>query len=162
LRSAVIAFPAAGIAVVLAAALALGLQRTRLRFEGAFVALCTLPLLVPGVALAIAIYTLYIRFGLLDSYTGMILAHVVHVMPLAILIVIPAIRSIPADLELAAMTLGATRRRAWADVTLRLLMPSLAAAGIVVFLNSFDEATLASFISGPNTESCRRRSSSPC
>lgn len=150
-RSLLIALPTALIAVIAATLLVIGLQRTRLPFKSAWVALSTLPMLVPGVALAVAMYGLLARFHLLDTYAGVILAHVVLTLPLAVLILWPAIRSLPADLELAAMTMGANRTRAWWDITVRLLTRSIAAAAIIVFLTSFDEAVLVSFISGPET-----------
>jgi ABC-type spermidine/putrescine transport system permease subunit II len=150
-RSLLIAFPVALLAVAAATLLVIGLQRTRLPFKEAVVALCTVPILVPGVALAVALYEFLARGGLLDSYLGVILAHTVYTLPVAVLVMWPAIRAIPPDLELVAMTLGAGRARAWFGVTLRLLAPALLASGIIAFVTSFDEATLVSFISGPRT-----------
>ncbi|MEV0390919.1 ABC transporter permease [Nonomuraea sp. NPDC050643] len=151
LRSLVIALPVALLAVGAATLLVIGLARTRLPYKNVLVAFSTLPLLVPGVALAVAVYGLLARLRILDTYLGIILAHAVTTLPLAVLILWPAIRAISSDLELAAMTLGARRARAWWDTTVRLLGPSVGAAMITVFLTSFDEAVLVSFISGPQT-----------
>lgn len=150
-RSLIVAIPTALLTVVAAALLTLGLRRTRLRFENAFIGFATLPILVPGVALAVALYESFARVGLLDTYLGVILAHSAITLPLAVLVMWPAMRSISNDLELVAMTLGAQRVRAWLEITARLLVPALAAAAILVFLTSFDEATLVSFITGPDT-----------
>jgi ABC-type spermidine/putrescine transport system permease subunit II len=150
-RSLLVAGPVAVAAVASAALLVLGLQRTKLPFKEGIIGLCTLPLLVPGVAFAVALYDFFARAGLLDSFVGVILAHTVYILPIAVLVLWPAIRNISPDLELAAMTMGARRAEAWLGVTMRLLAPSLIASAIIVFLTSFDEATLVAFITGPNT-----------
>ncbi|HEX4814673.1 MAG TPA: ABC transporter permease [Nonomuraea sp.] len=150
-RSLVVALPVALLAVGAATLLVVGLERTRLPYKNVLVAASTLPMLVPGVALAVAVYGLLASLRALDTYTGIILAHTVITLPLAVLILWPAIRAISRDLELAAMTLGAGRARAWWDTTVRLLGPAVAASMITVFLTSFDEAVLVSFISGPRT-----------
>lgn len=150
-RSVLVALPTALVAVAAAMLLVIGLQRTRIGMENGLIALCTLPILVPGVALAVSLYGFYARLGLLDSYLGVILAHAVHTLPIAVLVLWAAIRAIPQDLELVAMTLGAGRTRAWFGITVRLLAPALGASAIIVFLTSFDEATLVSFLTGPRT-----------
>lgn len=151
LRSFLVAIPVAFAAVGLACLLVLGLHRTRVPFKEPIIALCTIPLLVPGVALTIAIYGFFAKINLLDTFTGLVLAHTVHTLPIAVLVLWPAMKSVSPQLELVAMTLGAGRVRAWVGITLRLLVPSIFAAGIIAFLNSFDEATLAAFITGPKT-----------
>lgn len=151
LRSFLIAVAAALLAAAAASLLVLGLHRTRIPFKEGIVALCTVPLLVPGVALAIAIYDFFATVELLDTILGVVLAHAVYTLPIAVLVLWPAIKSISPQVELVAMTLGATRARAWWSITLRLLAPSVIAAGIIVFLTSFDEATIVAFITGPQT-----------
>jgi ABC-type spermidine/putrescine transport system permease subunit II len=151
LRSFAVAVPVALGAVGLACLLVLGLHRTRVPYKEAIIGFCTIPLLVPGVALAIAIYDFFAKVDLLDNFIGVVLAHTVYTLPIAVLVLWPAMRSISPQLELVAMTLGAGRVRAWVGITLRLLVPSLIAAGIIAFLTSFDEATLVAFITGPNT-----------
>lgn len=150
-KSLVVAVPAALLAVAAATLLVIGLQRSRLRLKDSLVALTSVPLLIPGVALAVALYEFFAQVELLDSYLGLILAHCAVILPLAVLVMWPAIRAISADLELAAMTLGASRARAWFGVTVRLLMPAVLAGLILTFLTSFDEATLVSFLAGPST-----------
>ncbi|HRN29616.1 MAG TPA: ABC transporter permease subunit, partial [Terrimesophilobacter sp.] len=68
--------------------------------------------------------------------------------PLVLLIAGTALSRIPRELDLVAMTLGATRTRAILGITLRLLTPAIATTGILAFLTSFDEAVLVNFLGG--------------
>jgi ABC-type spermidine/putrescine transport system permease subunit II len=150
-RSLIIALAAAAVSVAAAASLLMAVNRTSLRFGEALQTMAMLPLLIPGVAFAVALYEMFARWRLIDTFAGIILAHAVLTLPIAVLVVAPAMRSLSRDLELVAMTLGASRLRAWWGITLRLLAPAVMAATIIAFLTSFDEAVLVSFVSGPST-----------
>src|SRR5690606_33522771 len=64
------------------------------------------------------------------------------------LITYTALLRIPRELDLVAMTLGASRLRAVIGITLRLLVPASAATAILAFLTSFDEAVFVNFLGG--------------
>ena len=106
------------------------------------------PLLAPSVAYAVALYGLFADLRLLGSFGGLLVVHVTLALPFVLLITGAAIARVPRDLELAAMSLGASRTRAWRDVTLRLLLPAVVASFIFAFVVSFDEAIVTSFLSG--------------
>jgi putative spermidine/putrescine transport system permease protein len=53
------------------------------------------------------------------------------------------------DLDLVAMTMGASRARAWVGISLRLLAPTVVSGALLAFLTSFDEAVFANFLAGP-------------
>jgi ABC-type spermidine/putrescine transport system permease subunit II len=106
------------------------------------------PLLAPSVAYAVALYGLFASLRLLGSFAGLIVVHVTLALPFVLLITGAAIARVPKELELAAQSLGASRRRAWRDVTLRLLLPAVVASFIFAFVVSFDEAIVTSFLSG--------------
>jgi ABC-type spermidine/putrescine transport system permease subunit II len=150
LTSMKIAIAAAALATVVTVPVAWSLRRTRMPLKGAFLGLGIAPLLLPAVSFAIALYVIYLRNNLLDTTLGVILAHSVLAVPFVLLIVTAAVDRIPAELELVAMSLGASRFRAVRDVTLRLLKPALAAALLFGFVTSFDESTFVQFLAGPN------------
>lgn len=151
LNSLRVGVPATLLAVGAATLLVLGLGRTRLGGKNALLAFSTLPMMIPGVALALAMYGLLARLRALDTFAGVTLAHAVVCLPLAVFVLWPAMQATTADLELAAMVLGAGRARAWWDTTIRLLVRPILAAAIIAFVTSFDEATLVVFLSGPRT-----------
>jgi ABC-type spermidine/putrescine transport system permease subunit II len=106
------------------------------------------PLLAPGVAYAIALYALFARLGLLGTVPAIVLAHATVTVPFVFLITGSAITKVPRELELAALSLGASRLQAWRDVTLRLLGPAIGASLIFAFVASFDETVITAFLSG--------------
>lgn len=148
-KSFVIAIPAAACCLAVGVPAAYALNRTRMYGRGLFTALGLAPIILPGVAYAVAMYTFFIQAGLVGSRMGLVLVHVVLSLPFVIIITGAAINRIPPELELVAMTLGASRSRAIMGITLRLLVPAMGASFIFCFINSFDEATFISFIGGP-------------
>jgi ABC-type spermidine/putrescine transport system permease subunit II len=144
-----IAFPAALIALAIGVPAAYAFSRTGLPFRGALRLAGLIPLMLPGVAYAVAIYTFYAQLHLLYTTIGVIMVHATLGIPFVLLIVGAGFGSISPEYELVAMTLGANRRRAVISTTLRLALPSMVAAYVFAFLASFDEGVIVQFVAGP-------------
>jgi len=144
----VIALPAALVAVAVGVPAVIALERTRLPGKPVLRILGIAPLILPGVAYAVALYTFYVDAGLVGTRLGVILADSMLSLPFVFLVVSASLKRISADLELVAMSLGATRLRATFGITLRLLAPAIAAATILAFVTAFDEAVLVNFVGG--------------
>jgi ABC-type spermidine/putrescine transport system permease subunit II len=127
----------------------LGLKRSNLRGGGLIESASIAPMLFPVAAYAVGLYAVFAESGLLASFQGIVVAHVIHAVPLVVIILSTAIDQVRPELELAAMTMGASRGRAWAGVTLRLLAPAIVGAAIFAFVTSFDEAVFITFLGGP-------------
>ncbi|RFS86039.1 ABC transporter permease [Actinomadura spongiicola] len=127
------------------------LYRSRLPLKGLFQAIGLSPLVIPGVAYAVALYTLFVQFRLTSNMVALVLTYAVHGLPFVLLILGSAMARLPAETELVAMTLGASRPRAMVGITLRLLLPAIGASYIFAFITSFDEAVLINFLGGPGT-----------
>jgi ABC-type glycerol-3-phosphate transport system permease component len=97
--------------------------------------------LFPSIALAVPLAALFVRVGLYNNPAGLglWLAHTLLALPFAFLILRNGFRSVPVELEEAALLDGATAFSAFRRVSLPLVTPSLAAAGVLVFLVSWDE-----------------------
>lgn len=97
--------------------------------------------LFPSVALAIPLAALFVYVGLYNhpAGAGLWLAHTLLGIPFGFLILRNGFRSVPVELEEAARLDGAGSLRAFRTVTLPLVRPSLAAAGMLIFLVSWDE-----------------------
>lgn len=149
LTSLKIGLPAALLAVVVGTPVCWVLSRGMLPFKSGLQILALSPLILPAIAFAIALYGMYLRFNVLYTDTGLILADATLGIPFVLLIVKAALDRIPAELELVAMSLGAKRPRAVLEITLRLLGPAVFASFIMSFMVSFDEATLVQFLGGP-------------
>ncbi|MBK9083681.1 MAG: ABC transporter permease [Rhizobiales bacterium] len=123
----------------------------RLRPPGAeaMFSLFTAPLLLPTIVLGLAILIVFAGLGLLGTWRGLLLAHLVVCTPYALRVLATSLANLPADVEQAAATLGARPATVFRRVTLPLMLPGVAATGALCFLVSFDETVLSLFMTGP-------------
>ncbi len=101
--------------------------------------------LFPSIALAVPLAALFVSAHLYNhpAGLGLWLAHTLLAIPVAFLILRSGFRDVPQELEDAARLDGASTFGAIWRVTLPLARPALAAAGILVFLVSWDEFAFA-------------------
>jgi multiple sugar transport system permease protein len=117
----------------------------RERFKGGRLALMFVlgsRLLVP-MAVAIPIYIILRRLGLLDTKLALILVHSAFTLPFTIWVLTLYFSSLPRALEEAALVDGCTRFGALRHVVLPLAAPGLAAVGAFSFLFSYNEFLFA-------------------
>jgi putative spermidine/putrescine transport system permease protein len=143
-----IAVPVALLSAAIAVPTAFAIARSRLPGRNALYAGGLAGIVIPLSAFAIALYGVFAEIGLHGTYLGLVLANTVLAVPVMLIVVTAGIARIPVELELAAMAAGASRARAWLGITVRLLLPSIAAGGVLAFVTSFDEAVLIVFLGG--------------
>ena len=97
----------------------------------------------PLVTLLVPIFETMRALNLLNTYTALVLPYVVLNLPVCTLVLVSFFQSIPKDLENAAMLDGCTRLGALWRVVLPLAAPGVFTAGILAFVNSWDEFLLA-------------------
>ena len=146
--SAVVAVASSSAALVLGSTAAYGLVRGTYRGRALIEATFVAPLIIPSVIIAVALYIFFAQVGLLGSLLGLILGHTILGVPYVVLVMSVAIRSFDVRIEQAAYTLGASSGVMFRKVLLPNLLPSVFAAWIFAFINSFDEVIITVFISG--------------
>ena len=137
---------AAAIATVLGTLAALGIVRGRLRAMRPLSALIIAPLMLPQIILAIGMFPILAKFGLIGSYLGVILAHAVVCTPLVFITVSASLRGYEESYELAAMTLGANWWQSFRYVTFPMIKLGMLVGAIFAFSFSFDEIIIALFL----------------
>jgi len=110
----------------------------------------TAPLLLPTIVLGLAILIVFAGAGLIATWPGLIVAHLVITLPYALRVLATALQTLPRDIEEAAASLGASDLRVFLRVTLPLMMPGIVGASALCFLVSFDEVVVSLFLTGPN------------
>lgn len=135
---------AVGLLIALPAAVAL--VRGRL---APLALLLTLPLLLPSIMLGLGLLTVFVPFGMIGSWPGLVAAHLLVTLPYALRVLETALRALPPGVEEAAASLGARPLAVTLRVTLPLAAPGIAAAALLVFLVSFDEVVITLFVAGP-------------
>ncbi len=106
------------------------------------------PLVVPTIIVAIAVYGLYVRLQLVQTFWGLVLAHTVLAIPYVIVNVTATLRGFDIRLEQAAQSLGANAWQTFRYVTLPMISPGIFAGAVFAFIASFDELIVALFIAG--------------
>ena len=135
-------------ATLLGTAVALLLTRFRFRGESFLFALAMLPLVVPVVVLAVALLVLFLAIGVDRSLWTVAIGHTVVALPFVVLIVTARLAGFDADLEDAAMDLGAPYPKVIVSIVLPLIAPAVVSAWLVAFTVSLDEFPLALFLAG--------------
>ena len=116
----------------------------------------------PLVTLLVPIFETMRAAGLLNTYTALILPYVVLNLPVCTLVLVSFFQSIPRDLENAAMIDGCTRMGALVRVVVPLAAPGVFTAGILAFVNAWDEFLLALSLNSQREPCARCRSASRC
>lgn len=135
-------------ALALGTMAAYGLARGRFRGRKAIELNFAVPMVIPHIITAIALYITFARAGLLGSLTGLIVAHTILAAPYVVLVVSVALGSLDHRIEQVALTLGASRWQVLVKIVAPNLAPSLFAAWIFAFIVSFDEITVTVFLAG--------------
>ncbi len=97
----------------------------------------------PLVTLLVPIFETMRTLNLLNTYTALVLPYTVLNLPVCTLVLVSFFQSIPKDLENAAMIDGCTRLGALVKVVIPLAAPGVFTAGILGFVNAWDEFLLA-------------------
>lgn len=133
-------------ALLLALPAAFALARHRFPGRGALAAFWMLPLVLPHIAIGVGMLRLLQLYTALPPFAGLLLVHVVLILPFAVALLRTTVEQLDRALEHAAASLGAPPWRVFFHVVLPTIMPGIAVAGILAFLISFGEVTLTSFL----------------
>jgi putative spermidine/putrescine transport system permease protein len=139
----------AAIALVLGLLATFALVRFNLRGRKLIFILLILPIVVPEVITALAIYFVFARAQFTGTLASIAIAQSVLALPYVVLVVSPALRNLDPQFEQAARNLGAGPLQTFRHVILPLLRPSIVAAGLFAFLASFDNLLVALYLAGP-------------
>jgi putative spermidine/putrescine transport system permease protein len=134
------------IALSLALPAAFALVRAEFPGKSAVAAFWMLPLALPHVAIAVGMLRLLQWFIAIPPFWGLVMVHVVVILPFCISMLRTSVLQLDRSLEEAAASLGATRGLVFVTTILPNLAPGLAVAGILAFLISFGEVTVTSFL----------------
>jgi len=134
------------VSVPMGTAAALGLW---LRMRPRLLSVFLLPMTVPAVIAALALYFAFAAIGIGSSLGGLVLAHSVLAAPFVVVAVLATLRGVDPALLRAAESLGASPALALLRVIVPLAAPGMLAGGVFAFANSFDEVMVALFIAAP-------------
>lgn len=135
--------------LLLALPAAYALTRLNLPGSGLLLTFFTAPLLLPTIVLGLGLLIVFASMGLLSSFIGLLVAHLVVTLPYALRVLITSLGALPPAMEEAAATLGASPLVVFIRVTLPMMVPGIVASSVLSFLVSFDEVVVSLFMTGP-------------
>ncbi|CAO3408385.1 ABC transporter permease [Azospirillum sp. BE72] len=139
------------LAILVAVPAALAIARHQFFGREAIQALFLSPLMVPHIVLGIAFLRFFTMIGLGGTFLGLVLSHVIIILPFALRLILAASTGMDRAVENAASSLGASSWTCFRRVTLPLILPGVASGWVLAFINSFDEVTMTVFIASPET-----------
>ena len=122
--------------------------RGRTLFSGMLYA----PLVMPEVITGLSLLLLFVALNAERGFWTVTIAHTTLTMCFVAVVVQSRLAPLDRSLEEAAMDLGCDPLRAFLGVTLPLILPAIAAGWMLAFTLSLDDLVIASFTTGPGSE----------
>ena len=140
------------LSVVIGFLAALGLNRGQFFGRDVLRALFLTPMLLPVVVLPVALYALFLRFGLAGTTIAFVIAPLLIALPFSIISIGNALEGFDKSIEDAAILCGASPWEARLRVTVPAISHGIFGAAVFSFLASWDEVVLAIFMASPQLQ----------
>jgi multiple sugar transport system permease protein len=137
--SVIIAVSSTVLVVAVATLAAFALSRLRFRAQHHFVYIVLSTRMLPPVAVAIPLFLTYKSIGLYDTHIGVILAHTMMNIPLAVLLLKSFFDDVPLEIDEAAIIDGATYWQIFRRIILPTMRTGIAATAVLCFIFSWTE-----------------------
>lgn len=138
-NSTVIAIGTTALTLVLSAPAAYALARLRLRFTVAIGLILLISQMLPSINLALPLFVIFSRVGLVDSFLALIVANATVTVPFAIIVLRPFFLTVPGEVVEASRVDGSTRFGAFWRIALPLAGPGLITVAALTFLTAWGE-----------------------
>jgi multiple sugar transport system permease protein len=148
LNSTIVGTTAVGLSLVLGLPAAYSIARFTQRKLGVFILLARL---MPGISFLMPWYIVFSRLDLMDSYTALILSHMLIALPIVVWIMSSYFVGIPPEMEESAMVDGATRQYAFWKIILPLSGPGIITATTLSFIFSWNNFMFSQVLSMEKT-----------
>ncbi len=158
--SLIVAAVSTAVSVVLGTAVALALDRYRFRGRRALDGTIYLPIVIPDITMAVMLLVFFAEaFKLIDSFgprltlgiSTVALSHIAFNISFVCVVVRARLDQFDRTLEEAARDLYASGWQTFRRVTLPLIMPGIAAGGLLALTLSLDDVVISAFVAGPGS-----------
>ncbi|WDR02874.1 ABC transporter permease [Devosia algicola] len=106
------------------------------------------PTIVPGIAVALGIHSVFITLGLNNTVGGVVLVHLVPTLPYMVLVMSGIFANYDPAFESQARSLGASWLKTFWYVTFPAILPGIIVGGLFAFLVSWSQYILTLLIGG--------------
>lgn len=143
INSTIVALSTTIVSLVVSVLASYAFSRYRFRGRKALMAMFLTNNMFPTVLLLIPLYAIMRSFGILYTPLSLVLAYTTFTIPFSVWLLNGYLNDLPQSLEEAAMIDGATRLKAFTKIVLPVLVPSLIATGVYIFMTAWNEYTFA-------------------
>jgi multiple sugar transport system permease protein len=143
LNSVLVASASTAVSVLFASLAAYALSRLKFTGAGLLTTFLLITYLLPGTLLFIPLYQILSSMGLVNTYGALIVTYPTFLLPFATWVMLGYFRSIPVELEEAAMIDGASRLYTFWKITLPLAAPALLSVTLIAFTTAWNEFLFA-------------------
>jgi len=148
-NSVLIAFGSLGVGMILGLPAAYGIARYGHRMLALGILVCRM---IPGISFLVPWFIVFRALGLLDTFTGLVIAHLVITVPLITWIMIGFFEEVPVELEEAARIDGCSRAGVFLRIALPLVRPGLVSAGILALIFTWNSFLFPLILAGVKTK----------
>lgn len=138
-NSLIVAISATILTLIFGSLAAFAFSRFKFKGKDIFLLIFLLSQMLPGASVIIPLFQLVRIAGLYDTYLGLILTHTAVLLPFVIWLLYGFFKTIPQEVEDAALIDGCSRLEALTKVLLPLALPGLGATALFAFLGSWNE-----------------------
>ena len=158
--SLIVAAVSTAVSVVLGTAVALALDRYRFKGRRALDGTVYLPIVIPDITMAVMLLVFFAEaFKLIDTFgprftlgiSTIAVSHIAFNISFVCVVVRARLDQFDRTLEEAARDLYATGWQTFRRVTLPLIMPGIAAGGLLALTLSLDDVVISAFVAGPGS-----------
>lgn len=143
-----VAIPVSIITTVMATIAAKAMTRYRMPGRSLATGFILLPMVMPGIILAVGLFLLINAIGMEPSLFVIGVSHVLVTVPFAMLVIMARLEGFSKSIEEASLDLGISAWMTFWRVTFPLILPGIVAAMLMTFTVSFDEFLFAMFLGG--------------
>lgn len=143
-----IAFFTALLTTILGIITAVYLVKTEFKHKNILYIMFLTPMVVPPMVLSIALYFFFAKVKFISGIVPIVIGHSILALPIVLITISTTLQGISQNLERAAVSLGASSTRAFINIIMPLIIPSIITGLLFSFLLSFDELLIPMFLGG--------------
>ena len=107
--------------------------------------------MIPGITFLVPWYMLFLRLGLTNTFSALIMSHLLVALPFIIWIMVPFFGNVPRELEEAAWVDGSAQWRTFLTMVLPVSVPGILTASLLSFIFSWNNFMFSLTLSGAKT-----------
>jgi putative spermidine/putrescine transport system permease protein len=142
---------------LLGTAFSIGAWHLSRRWSSLLRAIVLLPLAVPGIISALALYLMWTRLGLYDTVAGVILVQVIVGLPFPVITTSTSLALFDSTQLRASRSLGAGPWRTLVRIVVPNIRTSILAGFVLALVSGWDESVITLFITGRTVQVLPRR-----